>query len=128
MELETIVTGVATFIAGGGLMTLITARASKKKADVEVKVDEISALHETIVNVYEPTIRFQKERILELESEVKTLKEQLSMERADRQRDMEMMNKRILAITSALGLKAAAQIRDEKGRFTTKSEHEDGEA
>ena len=109
-------------------MTLITARASKKKADVEVKVDEISALHETIVNVYEPTIRFQKERILELESEVKTLKEQLSMERADRQRDMEMMNKRILAITSALGLKAAAQIRDEKGRFTTKSEHEDGEA
>ena len=127
MELETIITGVTTFIAGGGLMSLINARTNKKKGEIEVKVDEIAALHDVIQKVYEPTIAFQKTRIQELESEVKELKAQLAAERTDRQREMELMNKRILAITSALGLKAANQLRDKRGKFI-KLEDNDAEA
>ena len=122
MSADIILTSVATFIAGGGLGALINLKSSKKKGEVEVKVDEIGALHDIIEKVYEPTIRFQKGRIEELESEVKSLKEQLSIERSDRQRDMEMMNKRILAITSALGIKAATQLRDKRGRYKKEGE------
>lgn len=122
MNADVILTSIATFIAGGGLGALINLKSSKKKGEVEVKVDEIGALHDIIEKVYEPTIKFQKGRIEELESEVKSLKEQLSIERSDRQRDMEMMNKRILAITSALGIKAATQLRDERGRYKKEGE------
>ena len=115
---------IISFVAGGGLTALVTLGAKKKKANVEVKVDEIGALHDIIEKVYEPTIKFQKERISDLENQVKSLQEQLSNERVDRQREMELMNKRILSITSALGLKAEAQIRDERGRFA-KAPNED---
>lgn len=115
---------IISFVAGGGLTALVTLGAKKKKANVEVKVDEIGALHDIIEKVYEPTIKFQKERISDLENQVKSLQEQLSNERVDRQREMELMNKRILSITSALGLKAENQIRDERGRFA-KAQNED---
>lgn len=115
---------IISFVAGGGLTALVTLSAKKKKANVEVKVDEIGALHDIIEKVYEPTIKFQKERISDLENQVRSLQEQLSNERADRQREMELMNKRILSITSALGLKAEVQIRDERGRFA-KAQNED---
>ena len=118
---------IISFVAGGGLTALVTLGAKKKKANVEVKVDEIGALHDIIEKVYEPTIKFQKERISDLENQVKSLQEQLSNERVDRQREMELMNKRILSITSALGLKAEVQIRDERGRFA-KAPNEDAEA
>lgn len=116
---------IISFVAGGGLTALVTLGAKKKKANVEVKVDEIGALHDIIEKVYEPTIKFQKERISDLENQVKSLQEQLSNERVDRQREMELMNKRILSITSALGLKAEAQIRDERGRFAKATNEED---
>ena len=118
---------IISFVTGGGLTALVTLSARKKKANVEVKVDEIGALHDIIEKVYEPTIKFQKERISDLENQVKSLQEQLSNERVDRQREMELMNKRILSITSALGLKAEVQIRDERGRFA-KAPNEDAEA
>ena len=127
MEIQDILINIGTFIAGGGLMTIINAKTNKKKGEIEVKVDEISALHDIIEKVYEPTIKFQKERITELESEVRTLKEQLATERADRQREMELMNKRILAITNALGIKAAERLRDERGRYVKKNENENGD-
>lgn len=113
---------ILTFIAGGGLATLVTLKARRKKADVEVKVDEIAALHDIIEKVYEPTIEFQKTRIEELQSEVRSLKEQLATERMDRQREMDLMNKRILAITNSLGIKAQEQIRNEKVQFTSAKE------
>ncbi len=113
-----------TFIGGGGIAAIAMLRINKKKATVEVKVDEISALHDIIEKVYEPTIEFQKTRIKELESEVSSLKEQLSKERTDRQKEMELMNRRIVAITNALGLKATQQIRDDKGRFVKLEEDE----
>lgn len=118
MEVETIVTGILSFIAGGGILSVITLKASKKKADVEVKVDEIKALHDTIDMVYQPIIEQQNKRIAELEDEVKQLRKQLIEERADHQNEIDLMNKRILAITSALGMRATNQIRDEKGRFS----------
>jgi len=113
-----------TFIGGGGIAAIAMLRINKKKATVEVKVDEISALHDIIEKVYEPTIEFQKTRIKELASEVSSLKEQLSKERTDRQKEMELMNRRIVAITNALGLKATQQIRDDKGRFVKLEEDE----
>ena len=124
MDWQGIIPEILTFIAGGGIVGLFTIPAKKKKANVEVKVDEIAALHDIIEKVYEPTIKFQKERISELENQVKSLQEQLSKERADRQREMELMNKRILAITSALGLKAETQIRDGRRRSAKAPEDE----
>lgn len=103
MDWQEIIPNIISFVAGGGLIGLVTLGAKKKKANVEVKVDEISALHDIVEKVYEPTIKFQKERIGELENQVKSLQEQLSKERADRQKEMELMNKRILAIQARLG-------------------------
>lgn len=117
MELETIMTGIGSFILGGGLLHVITLRSQKKKADVEVKIDEIKAIHDTVELVYKPIIDQQNARIQELEKEVKNLRQQLLDERSDHQREMDIMNKRILAITSALGIKAHTQIRNDKGRF-----------
>lgn len=112
MDWQEIIPQIISFVAGGGLVGIATISAQKKKANVEVKVDEIAALHDIIEKVYEPTIKFQKDRIGELEAQVKSLREQLSAERLDRQKEMELMNSRILAITSALGMKAETQIRD----------------
>lgn len=119
------ITGIGSFILGGGILSLITLKTQKKKADVEVKMDEIKALHETIELVYEPLIEQQKQRIQELDLEVQSLRKQLTEERADRQKEIDLMNQRILSITSALGLKAHTQIRDEKGRYAKKDSPEE---
>lgn len=115
--LEVILSNIVTLILGGGLATFITLRSVKKKAEVEVKVDEIQALHNTIEQVYQPMITQLNTRVKELEGEVTSLRKQLQDERADHQKELDMMNRRILAITSALGLKASEQIRDERGRY-----------
>lgn len=136
MDWTEIITQILSFVAGGGIVGLFTIRAKKKKADVEVKVDEIKALHDTIDLVYKPiideqneTINRQNMRIQELDTEIKALRKQINDERTDHQREIDLMNKRILAITSALGLKASAQIRDEKGRYAkAEAEEEDNEA
>lgn len=117
MEFGEIIGNVISFVAGGGLMTLVTLKSSKKKADVEVKVDEIKAIHDTVELVYKPMIDQQNQRIKELEDEVKSLRMQLISERKDHQRDIDLMNKRILAITNALGIKANTQLRNDKGQF-----------
>lgn len=114
-----------SFAGGGGLVTLFTLRSSRKKADVEVKVEEIKALHDTIEMVYQPTISHLNSRVAQLEDEVKTLRSQLTSERQDHQNEINLMNQQILAITKALGIKATAQIRDDKGRFA-KAVEEDG--
>ena len=117
MEFVEIIGNVVSFVAGGGLMTLVTLKSSKKKEDVEVKVDEIKAIHDTVELVYKPMIDQQNRRIKELEDEVKSLRTQLIDERKDHQRDIDLMNKRILAITNALGIKANTQLRNDKGQF-----------
>lgn len=127
MEISEIISYGLTFIGGGGLVGLVTLGASKKKADVSVKVDEISALHDTIERVYQPIINQQNARIGELETEVKQLRQQLIEERRDHQKEIDMMNKRILAITDALGLRATKHVRDNKGRFTKPAEEDEAQ-
>lgn len=115
MAWQDIVPQLISFVAGGGLVGIVTLGARKKKADVEVKVDEIKALHDTIEMVYQPTIAHLKDRVEQLETEISGLRSQLANERADHQKEISMMNEQILAITKALGIKAASQIRNEKG-------------
>ena len=98
-------------------MTLITWKAKKKKADVEVKSDEIKALHDAIEMVYQPLIHQQKDRIQELEVEVKSLRDQLNKEREARQKEIDIMTGYITKVAGALGLRALTQLRDEKGKF-----------
>lgn len=117
MELGELIGYGVSFIGGGGLMTAINWRTSKKKASIDVKVDEIKAIHDTVDLVYKPIIEQQNMRIKELDEEIKALREQLILERHEHQKEIDMMNKRILAITSALGLKAQHQLRDSNGRF-----------
>lgn len=118
MEIGEILGYIISFVGGGGIMSIINWKSSKKKADIEVKVDEIKALHDTIEQVYEPLIKQQRDRINELQDEVQSLRKQLSEERADRQKELDLMNRRILAITSALGMQSEKHIRDVKsGRF-----------
>lgn len=124
MEVETIITGIGSFIIGGGLLHIITLRSQKKKADVEVKVDEIKALHDTIELVYEPLVKQLKERVSEQDAEIASLRAQLTEEREARQREMKMMNDRILAITSAIGLNTRDYVRDNKGRFARVQDEE----
>lgn len=122
MDIESILGYILSAIGGGGIMKLINLKSAKKKADVEVKIDEIQAIHNTIEMVYQPIIDQQNKRIQELESEVRELRTQLTNERNEHQKDIDLMNKRILAITSALGLKADSQLRDDKGRYKKNSD------
>lgn len=124
MEWQEIIPQLLSFVAGGGLIGIVTLGSKKKKADVEVKVDEIRALHDTIEMVYQPTITHLNNRVAQLEEEVKMLRGQLSLERTEHQKEINMMNQQILAITKALGIKATSQIRNEKGQFT-KADKED---
>ena len=124
MDIETIAGCVISAVGGGGIMKLITWRSTKKKAAVEVKMDEIQLIHNTIEQVYQPiinqqnkTIEQQNNRIQELESEIRELQKQLTEERKEHQKDIDLMNKRILMITNALGLKANDRLRDENGRY-----------
>lgn len=124
MQASEFIIPLLTFIGGGGLVGVFTIRSARKKADIEVKVNEIEAIHMTVEKVYQPLIDRQNERIKELENEVSSLRKQLAEEREARQqernvhqREMDMMNKRILAISNAIGLKVQEQIRDEKGRY-----------
>lgn len=105
-----ILTPILTFIVGGGLTAIFTLKFQRKKAAVEVKTDEIKALRDAVDMVYKPLLDTQKDRIQELEAEVKSLREQLKQERKDRQEEISMMNTQILQITSALGMKAVEEI------------------
>lgn len=105
---------IVTFVAGGGLMTLLTAKFQRRKAAVAVKADEIKALNDQIKLVYEPMIEAQKVRIQELETEVKSLRDQLKQERADRQQEIGVMSKQIMQITSFLGMKAIEAVKNRK--------------
>lgn len=122
MDIESIFGYIISAIGGGGIVKLMTLRSAKKKAAVEVKMDEIQAIHNTIELVYQPIIDQQNKRIQELESEVRELRTQLTNERKEHQKDIDLMNKRILAITSALGLKTESRLRDENGRYKKNEE------
>lgn len=112
-----IITPILTFIVGGGLTAIFTLKYKRKQEGVKVKADEIQAMHDSIEMVYIPLINSQKDRIKELEDEVKSLREQLKEERKDRQNEIDVMNKQILQITSALGMRAVDQINKNRKRL-----------
>ena len=131
MDWQPIIPEILAFLSGGGLVGIVTIGSRKKKADVEVKISEIDAIQHTVEAVYKPlieqqnqTIEQQNKKIQGLESKVEKLTSQLTEERSAHQKEINSMQKQILEIHKALGLKAAQQIRDNKGRFT-KSEEED---
>ena len=135
MDWQGIIPEILTFVAGGGIVGLITIPAKKKKADVEVKISEIDAIQHTVEAVYKPlieqqnkTIEQQNAKIQSLESRVEKLTNQLTDERNAHQKEIYAMQKQILEIHKALGLKAAQQARDlTTGKFI-KTKENDAEA
>lgn len=119
-----IIIAILSFVGGGGVTALVTIGSIRRKAKAEAKSDEIKALHDTIESVYEPLVGQLKKRVAEQDEEIANLRKQLSEERADRQKEMKLMNERIVAITSALGISSRDYIRNGKGQFVKK---EDGE-
>lgn len=70
----TIITLVISFVSGGALMVLITAKSTRKKASVEVKKEEVSA-HEMISNFHRNEIKHLTEQMEELRKEMQKLTE-----------------------------------------------------
>ena len=60
----------------------------------------------------------------ELEGEVKALRDQLAYERTEHQAQIASLQKQITEITRALGIKAARQVRNGKGQFTSEKVEE----
>lgn len=119
------------FVAGGGLLTLLTLGLRRKQVKNEVKADEIDTMRKAMESFYTPLletqdkrIAAQNERIAELETEVRTLrKEKQEQEDAyrkqivDQQKQITELQKQITDITRALGIKANKQLRASNGQF-----------
>lgn len=122
MDWTTIITSIITFVAGGGIFTLVTIGVQKKKLKVEVKSDEIENMKKAMESFYDPLIQRQNTRISELETEVKTLREEKHQLEISYQRQIADLQKQITDITRALGIKANKQLRNGKGQFTAEKE------
>ena len=129
MDWTTIITGILSFVAGGGLLTIVTVNVQKKKMKAGVKADEIENLRNTVESVYKPLIEEQNSRIAtqsrrinELEAEVKTLRDEKHQMELAYQRQIADLQKQITEITRALGIKAAKQLRNAKGQYTSERE------
>lgn len=124
MDWTTIITSIITFVAGGGIFTLVTVGVQKRKMKAEVKGDEIENMKKAMESFYDPLIQRQNARISELETEVKTLREEKHQMELSYQRQIADLQKQITEITRALGIKAAKQLRNGKGQFTSKKEED----
>ena len=112
MEIGEIITYIGTALGSGGLVQLANWKWGRRKEAANVKSDEIETMKKAMEDFYDPLLKKQNARIAELEGEVKTLRDQLAYERTEHQ-------KQITEITRALGIKAARQIRNGKGQFTS---------
>ena len=82
---------------------------------------EIDNIKKIVDEVYKPLINQQNTRIQELEAEVKALREERTRERDSYQKQIAALQKQIVDITKALGMKANKQLRDENtGRYAKK--------
>ena len=129
MDWTTIITGILSFVAGGGLLTIVTVSVQKKKMKAGVKADEIENLRNAVESVYKPLIEeqniriaTQSRRINELEAEVKTLRDEKHTQELLYQKQIADLQKQITEITRALGIKAAKQLRNAKGQYTSERE------
>ena len=118
MEANEIVTYVLTALGGGGVTQFFNWRANKKKVNSEAKAMEIDNIKEIVDSVYQPLIAQQNARIKELETEVKALRDERDTMRVEHQKEIAKLQKQILDITRALGLKATNHVRNSKGQFT----------
>ena len=129
MDWTTIITSLITFVAGGGIFTLVTVGVQKKKMKAGVKSDEIDNMRKALEDFYNPLLKAQDDRIAtqnvrikELESEVKSLREEKNAQELAYQRQIADLQKQITDITRALGIKANKQIRNNKGQYTSEKE------
>lgn len=129
MDWTTIITSLITFVAGGGIFTLVTVGVQKKKMKAGVKSDEIENMRKAMENFYSPLLKNQDDRIAkqsarieELETEVKTLRDEKARMAIEYQKQIADLQKQITDITRALGIKANKQIRNNKGQFTNEKE------
>ncbi len=110
---------------GGGVLTQIANWGiNRKKGKEEGKGMEIENIKRVVDEVYKPLIEQQNGRIKELETEVRTLREERARERDSYQKQIATLQKQIVDITRALGLKANEQLRNAKGQFIAKQEEQ----
>lgn len=133
MDWTTIIASVLTFLAGGGIFTLVTIKVQKKKLEAEiakikasVKSDEIENMRKAMESFYSPLVEEQNKRITtqakrinELEAEVKTLRDEKHQQELSYQKQIADLQKQITEITRALGIKAAKQLRNSRGQYTS---------
>lgn len=129
MDWITLISSILTFIAGGGIFTLVTLRVQKNKLKAEVKASDIDNMRKAMEDFYSPLLKAQDDRIAsqnirikELEGEVKTLREEKNAQELQYQRQIADLQKQITDITRALGIKAAKQLRNNLGQFTSEKE------
>ena len=121
MDLGEAIGYVVTALGAGGLTQIINWRLSKRKATAEVKSDEIDNMRKAMEDFYKPLLQHQDERIAaqnariaELETEVKTIRDEKRQMELSYQKQISDLQMQITTITKALGIKASKQIRDEK--------------
>ena len=126
MDWTTIITSLITFIAGGGIFTLVTVGVQRKKLKAGVKSDEIDNMRKALEDFYKPLLKTQDERIAsqnvrikELEGEVKTLREEKNAQELQYQKQIADLQKQITEIVRAMGLNVNKQLRNNKGQFTS---------
>ena len=124
MELGEIFPYIGTLLGGGGLGWIVNWKWGRRKEAANVKSDEIETMKKAMEDFYDPLLKKQNARIAELEGEVKTLRDQLAYERTEHQKQIDSLQKQITDITRALGIKAARQIRNGKGQFTSEKVEE----
>lgn len=136
MDWTTIITSIITFVAGGGIFTLVTIGLQKKKLKAEVKASDIDNMRKAMEDFYAPLLKAQDDRIAsqnvriaELETEVKTLRDEKrqtedrhQQEIAELRKQNADLQKQITDITRALGIKANKQLRNVRGQFTAEKE------
>ena len=119
MEIGEIITYVVTALGGGGAGWLVNWKWGRRKEAASVKSDEIETMKKAMEDFYDPLLKKQNARIAELEGEVKTLRDQLAYERNEHQKQIADLQKQITEITRALGIRAARQVRNSRGQFTS---------
>lgn len=119
MDIGEIIGYICSAAGGGGLGWLVNWKWGRRKEAASAKADEIENMRKAMEEFYDPLLKKQNARIAELEDEVKTLREQLTYERTEHQKQIDSLQKQITEITRALGIQAAKQIRNSKGQFTS---------
>lgn len=117
MDIGEIIGYISTAIGGGLFMQIIHWRTDKKKASVEIQASEIQLISETVRTVYEPIIEQQNRRIQQLDDEVQMLREEKRNMQKDYQEQIAKLEKRMLELSKAVGLKATARARASNGQF-----------